>query len=144
MNIPFVRELEFEYGAADRLSPLVRRVIAKNPSPFTYYGTGTYVIGNGEVAVIDPGPDLARSTRAAAAQERIGGWGQGGSTLDRRKKKCRLHCTSRGSRRQSARGPVPHGCPRGGPASSTLGGGPFPGFLVCTLLLGGPEYSKSG
>ncbi len=59
MNIPFVRELEFEYGAADRLSPLVRRVIAKNPSPFTYYGTGTYVIGNGEVAVIDPGPDLA-------------------------------------------------------------------------------------
>ena len=37
MNIPFVRELEFEYGAADRLSPLVRRVIAKNPSPFTYY-----------------------------------------------------------------------------------------------------------
>jgi glyoxylase-like metal-dependent hydrolase (beta-lactamase superfamily II) len=59
MNIPFVRELEFEYGVADRLSPLVRRVVAKNPSPFTYYGTGTYVIGNGEVAVIDPGPDLA-------------------------------------------------------------------------------------
>lgn len=59
MNIPFVRELDFEYGMVARLSPGIRRVIAKNPSPFTYYGTGTYIVGNGEVAVIDPGPDLA-------------------------------------------------------------------------------------
>ena len=41
------------------LDPLVRRVLADNPSPFTYTGTQTYLIGRGEVAVIDPGPELA-------------------------------------------------------------------------------------
>lgn len=35
---------------------MIRRVIAKNPSAFTFHGTGTYIIGHGEVAVIDPGP----------------------------------------------------------------------------------------
>ena len=55
-QIPFRRELEFEYGRADRVGPRIRRVIAENPSPFTLYGTGTYILGNGEVAVIDPGP----------------------------------------------------------------------------------------
>ncbi len=56
MTIPFVRELEFEYGAVAELSPLIRRVIARNPGPFTFHGTGTYIVGRGEVAVIDPGP----------------------------------------------------------------------------------------
>ncbi|WP_426165788.1 MBL fold metallo-hydrolase [Sandarakinorhabdus sp. DWP1-3-1] len=37
-------------------SPLVRRLLAHNPSPFTYTGTGTFVVGTGTVAVIDPGP----------------------------------------------------------------------------------------
>lgn len=37
-------------------SPLVRRLLAHNPSPFTYTGTGTFVVGQGTVAVIDPGP----------------------------------------------------------------------------------------
>ena len=37
-------------------SPLVRRLLAHNPSPFTYTGTGTFVVGHGIVAVIDPGP----------------------------------------------------------------------------------------
>lgn len=45
------------YGQVERLSPLVRRVLARNPSPFSYTGTGTYIVGNGTVAVIDPGPD---------------------------------------------------------------------------------------
>lgn len=58
MAIPFVREIEFEYGRVDQISPLIRRVIANNPGPFTYTGTGVYIIGQGEVAVIDPGPDL--------------------------------------------------------------------------------------
>ncbi|HTI31641.1 MAG TPA: MBL fold metallo-hydrolase [Sphingomonas sp.] len=40
-----------------QLSPLVRRITADNPSPFTFTGTQTYVIGQGEVAVIDPGPN---------------------------------------------------------------------------------------
>ena len=56
--IPFHRTLEFNYGVSDNLSPLIRRVIANNPSPFTFHGTGTYIIGHGEVAVIDAGPDL--------------------------------------------------------------------------------------
>jgi len=54
--IPFVREFEFEYGIAKQLSPLVTRVIANNPGPFTYTGTGVYIVGNDKVAVIDPGP----------------------------------------------------------------------------------------
>jgi glyoxylase-like metal-dependent hydrolase (beta-lactamase superfamily II) len=56
MAIPFVRELEFKYGDAVQVSPRVRRLIAQNPGPFTYLGTGVYIIGKGEVAVIDPGP----------------------------------------------------------------------------------------
>jgi glyoxylase-like metal-dependent hydrolase (beta-lactamase superfamily II) len=44
------------YGVSEQLSPLVRRVLARNPSPFTFTGTGTYIVGEGRVAVIDPGP----------------------------------------------------------------------------------------
>lgn len=44
-------------GEAMPLSPLVSRVLAPNPSPFTYTGTQSYVVGRGDVAVIDPGPD---------------------------------------------------------------------------------------
>ena len=48
----------FEYGRVDQVSPLIRRVIAENPSKFTYRGTGTYIVGSGDVVVIDPGPRL--------------------------------------------------------------------------------------
>ena len=41
----------------ERLSPLVRRIVADNPGPFTFTGTCTYIVGQGRVAVIDPGPD---------------------------------------------------------------------------------------
>lgn len=58
VQIPYVREIEFDYGDADTLSPLIRRVVAENPSAFTFKGTGTYIIGHGNVAVIDPGPLL--------------------------------------------------------------------------------------
>jgi glyoxylase-like metal-dependent hydrolase (beta-lactamase superfamily II) len=54
--IPFNRELDFEYGRVDQVSPLLRRVIAPNSGPFSFYGTGTYIIGAGKVAVVDPGP----------------------------------------------------------------------------------------
>ena len=57
-DIRFNRELEFEYGVLETVAPSIRRVIARNPSPFTFHGTGTYVIGRGRVAVIDPGPAL--------------------------------------------------------------------------------------
>jgi glyoxylase-like metal-dependent hydrolase (beta-lactamase superfamily II) len=56
--IPFVTEYDARYGVDERLTPLVRRVLAENPSKFTFMGTGTYIIGHGRVAVIDPGPDL--------------------------------------------------------------------------------------
>jgi glyoxylase-like metal-dependent hydrolase (beta-lactamase superfamily II) len=72
--IPFVREVAFEYGAPDQVSPLIRRVVARNPGPFTYLGTGTYIVGHGEVAVIDPGPDLPEhldALLAAVAGERV-------------------------------------------------------------------------
>jgi glyoxylase-like metal-dependent hydrolase (beta-lactamase superfamily II) len=54
--VPYVREMVFEYGRADTVSPLIRRVIANNPGPFTFKGTGAYIVGHGQVAVIDPGP----------------------------------------------------------------------------------------
>ena len=54
--IPYVRDLDFEYGRADQVSPLIRRVVARNPGPFTFTGTGTYIVGRGKVAVLDPGP----------------------------------------------------------------------------------------
>lgn len=40
-----------------RLAPDLRRIIAPNPSPLTLWGTNTYILGSGNVAVIDPGPD---------------------------------------------------------------------------------------
>ena len=46
----------FEYGVSEQITPLVKRVIAKNPGPFTYTGTGTFIVGTKELAVIDPGP----------------------------------------------------------------------------------------
>lgn len=56
--IPFVRDMDFAYGQVDQVSPLIRRVVANNPGAFTFLGTGTYIVGHGEVAVVDPGPDL--------------------------------------------------------------------------------------
>ncbi|HYC96937.1 MBL fold metallo-hydrolase [Brevundimonas sp.] len=72
--IPFVRGLEVAYGRADAVSPLIRRVIAANPGPFTFTGTGTYIVGRAEpgavVAVIDPGPpDDAHLAALLAAVE---------------------------------------------------------------------------
>lgn len=57
----------FRYAAAEPLTPLVRRVIAENPSKFTYRGTGTYIVGLGDVVVIDPGPKLDSHRDALAA-----------------------------------------------------------------------------
>ena len=64
MSIPFVRTFDFEYGVAAQLSPLVQRVIADNPGPFTYTGTGVFIIGDKSVCVIDPGPTTDAHTAA--------------------------------------------------------------------------------
>lgn len=55
-DIPFDRSLNAGTGTMQAVSPLVRRLIAGNGGPFTFTGTCTYVVGHGEVAVIDPGP----------------------------------------------------------------------------------------
>ena len=59
-------------GETIALEPLVARVLAPNPSPYTYTGTQTYVVGTDDVAVIDPGPDdpghLAAIERAIAGR----------------------------------------------------------------------------
>jgi glyoxylase-like metal-dependent hydrolase (beta-lactamase superfamily II) len=72
--IPFVREIEVVYGRRDQVSPGIQRVIADNPGPFTFTGTGTYIVGRpepgAEVAVIDPGPpDEAHLKALLAAVE---------------------------------------------------------------------------
>jgi glyoxylase-like metal-dependent hydrolase (beta-lactamase superfamily II) len=56
--IPFVYHFDYEYGAIKPLSPKIRRITANNPNHFTFRGTNTYIIGKGEVALIDPGPDI--------------------------------------------------------------------------------------
>lgn len=65
--IPFVTLDEPRYGEAVQVSPLVRRVIANNPSRYTYFGTGTYIVGGSDVAVIDPGPELDEHRAALVA-----------------------------------------------------------------------------
>ena len=65
--IPFVKDFDPEYGVCRRVSPRIRRVTANNPGPFTFTGTGTYIVGNGTVAVIDPGPDDAAHLEALLA-----------------------------------------------------------------------------
>lgn len=65
-------QIDRPYALAERVGPLVRRVLARNPSPFTFTGTQTYIVGDGEeVAVIDPGPDEAE--HIAALIEAIAG-----------------------------------------------------------------------
>ena len=64
VEIPFRREFAFEYGRLEEVAPGIRRIVARNPGPFTFRGTGTYVVGEGKVAVIDPGPDLPEHIEA--------------------------------------------------------------------------------
>jgi glyoxylase-like metal-dependent hydrolase (beta-lactamase superfamily II) len=73
-DIDFNHDFSFRYGEMAQVTPLVRRIVAHNPGPFTGPGTGTYIIGRGEVAVIDPGPMLPDHVDALLA-------GLGGETV---------------------------------------------------------------
>jgi glyoxylase-like metal-dependent hydrolase (beta-lactamase superfamily II) len=64
IEIPFKRDFKCEYGVLEEVAPNLRRIVATNKSPFTWTGTGTYVIGRGKVCVIDPGPLLDDHVRA--------------------------------------------------------------------------------
>jgi glyoxylase-like metal-dependent hydrolase (beta-lactamase superfamily II) len=55
-ELAFNRNQDVDYGVAQEVAPGVRRIVANNPGPYTFLGTNTYVVGSGEVAVIDPGP----------------------------------------------------------------------------------------
>ncbi|MCU1401570.1 MAG: hypothetical protein JWN62_4679 [Acidimicrobiales bacterium] len=67
--IPFVPPLDdFEYGVVEQVTPLIRRLIADNPTKYSYRGTGTYIVGHGDVVVIDPGPTLDAHRDALAAE----------------------------------------------------------------------------
>ena len=63
--------MEAPYAKLEALEPGIARVLAHNPSAFTYYGTQSYLIGTHEVAVVDPGPDLPEHVDALV--EAIGG-----------------------------------------------------------------------
>jgi len=62
------RNFSCDYGRLEPVSPGIRRIVAENPGPFTFYGTGTYVVGRGEVAVIDPGPAMPEHVAALLSQ----------------------------------------------------------------------------
>ena len=56
-KITFDTNFEPSINTAVALSPLIRRITCNNPGPFTFKGTNTFIIGSGNVAVVDPGPD---------------------------------------------------------------------------------------
>ncbi len=69
-ELAFNRNVDVDYGVAEEVAPGVRRIVANNPGPYTFLGTNTYIVGSGEVAIIDPGPEdeahveaIARATR---------------------------------------------------------------------------------
>ena len=67
-TLAFDHSLPALYGTAERLTPRIERLLAHNPSPFTFRGTGVYLVGDqSHVAVIDPGPDLPEHLAALMA-----------------------------------------------------------------------------
>lgn len=55
-DIPFDRSFDLPPGQAEEVAPGIRRVLCNNPGPFTFKGTVSYIVGRGQVAIIDPGP----------------------------------------------------------------------------------------
>jgi len=65
MAIPFDRSFDAPFGENIALTPRISRVLAPNPGPFTFKGTGVYIVGAGrDAAVIDPGPDIPEHVEA--------------------------------------------------------------------------------
>src|SRR6202158_1277697 len=63
-DVPFNRDFPLKPGVAEEVSPGVRRILSNNPSPFTFTGTVSYIVGTGKVAIIDPGPDNEQHAKA--------------------------------------------------------------------------------
>lgn len=66
-SIPFLESGKPSYGIVTDESALVRKIMAPNPGPYTYWGTGTFIVGRGQVAVIDPGPQVPEHVAAIEA-----------------------------------------------------------------------------
>lgn len=65
MAIPFDRDFDAPFGENIALTPHISRVLAPNPGPFTFKGTGVYIVGAGrDAAIIDPGPDISEHVEA--------------------------------------------------------------------------------
>lgn len=56
MSLTFDSKFAPHYGEAVDIAPDVQRITVNNPSPFTFYGTNSYLVGNDTLALIDPGP----------------------------------------------------------------------------------------
>jgi glyoxylase-like metal-dependent hydrolase (beta-lactamase superfamily II) len=63
-DIAFDKTFDMAPGQVEEVAPGVRRLLCDNPSPFTFKGTVSYIVGRGEVAIIDPGPDDPRHIAA--------------------------------------------------------------------------------
>ena len=63
-DIPFNRNFPLKPGVVEEVRPGVRRVLCDNPSPFTFTGTVSYIIGRDKVAILDPGPDNEAHAKA--------------------------------------------------------------------------------
>jgi glyoxylase-like metal-dependent hydrolase (beta-lactamase superfamily II) len=70
-DIPFNRDFALKPGVVDEVRPGVRRILCDNPSPFTFTGTVSYIVGRGKVGIIDPGPD--NEAHAAALLNAVSG-----------------------------------------------------------------------
>jgi glyoxylase-like metal-dependent hydrolase (beta-lactamase superfamily II) len=66
-ELAFNRSQDVDYGVPQEVAPGVRRIVANNAGPYTFLGTNSYVVGSGEVAVIDPGPADERHLKAVAS-----------------------------------------------------------------------------
>src|SRR5215469_7235073 len=58
-DIPFDKSFGLVPDRVEDVAPGVRAIAADNPGPFTFKGTVSYIVGRGQVAIIDPGPDDA-------------------------------------------------------------------------------------
>jgi glyoxylase-like metal-dependent hydrolase (beta-lactamase superfamily II) len=70
-DVPFNKNFPLKAGIVEQVRPGVRRILCGNPSPFTFTGTVSYIVGHGKVAIIDPGPD--NEAHAAALLDAVSG-----------------------------------------------------------------------
>lgn len=70
-DVPFNRHFPLKPGVVEEVRPGLRRILCDNPGPFTMSGTVTYIVGQGNVAIIDPGPDS--EAHAAAVLDAVRG-----------------------------------------------------------------------